>query len=159
MMDDHLPLLKRREIEAQIAAALIEEYSQQFGRKKALSVAAGVVRRLAREAGQKLAMQRGKNTLVELAAIAKDIWAAEQSLDIEFLQQSETRLDFNVTRCRYAEMYAGLGVKEFGFVLSCSRDQTFSQGFNPNINLTRTHTIMQGHSFCDFRFELISLDG
>jgi predicted hydrocarbon binding protein len=159
MMDVQLPLLKRREIEAQIAAALIEEYAQRFGREEALSVAAGVVRRLAREAGQNLAMQRGKNTLAELAIIAKEFWAEENALEIEFLKQSDTRLDFNVTRCRFAEMYAELGLKEFGFVLSCNRDHTFSQGFNPNIKLTRTQTIMQGHSLCDFRFELISLQG
>lgn len=55
-------------------------------------------------------------------------------------------------RCRYAEMYRSLGIPEVGVLLSCNRDFSLVEGFNPDVQLTRTQTIMQGASPCDFRF-------
>jgi hypothetical protein len=39
-------------------------------------------------------------------------------------------------------------------VLSCNRDATFCEGYDPRIKLTRTQTIMGGASHCDFRYRL-----
>jgi hypothetical protein len=39
-------------------------------------------------------------------------------------------------------------------VLSCNRDSALIEGFNPEVNLTRTQTLMQGASHCDFRYRL-----
>jgi len=63
---------------------------------------------------------------------------------------------FNVTRCRYAEMYKELGVQEYGALLSCGRDAALIVGFNPKIKFTRTQTIMSGAPYCDFRYELMA---
>jgi hypothetical protein len=49
-------------------------------------------------------------------------------------------------------MYRSLGIAEVGALLSCNRDFSLVEGFNPDIALTRTQTIMQGASHCDFRF-------
>jgi len=49
-------------------------------------------------------------------------------------------------------MYEKLGIKELGCVLSCSRDFSFMEGFNPEIELIRTKTIMEGSECCDFRY-------
>jgi hypothetical protein len=75
---------------------------------------------------------------------------------MDVLEQSPERLSFNVTRCRYAEMYRALGLADLGASLSCQRDFALAQGFNPAIELTRTQTIMGGAPFCDFRFRLAS---
>ena len=79
----------------------------------------------------------------------------EVSRERQPLGPTKTRfglLSFNVTRCRYAEMYRSLGIAEVGALLSCNRDFSLVEGFNPDIALTRTQTIMQGASHCDFRF-------
>ena len=57
------------------------------------------------------------------------------------------------TRCRYAEFYKELGEPELGFLLVCGADFTTAEGFGPDIKLTRTQTIMQGASHCDFRYK------
>jgi hypothetical protein len=49
-------------------------------------------------------------------------------------------------------MYRALGIPELGGLLSCNRDQALIQGFNPNVQLERTQTIMEGAPFCDFRY-------
>jgi L-2-amino-thiazoline-4-carboxylic acid hydrolase len=37
-------------------------------------------------------------------------------------------------------------------LLVCDLDFPFAEGFGPDIKLTRTQTIMQGASHCDFRY-------
>jgi hypothetical protein len=39
-----------------------------------------------------------------------------------------------------------------GPMLSCARDFALIEGFNPQIRLTRTQTLMEGAPFCDFRY-------
>jgi hypothetical protein len=38
----------------------------------------------------------------------------DDALHIDVLEQSEEALAFNVTRCRYAELYRALGIPELG---------------------------------------------
>ena len=68
------------------------------------------------------------------------------------LDHTDAALNFNVTRCPYAEMYRALGIPELGAILSCNRDYALMEGFNPDAELTRTQTILSGASHCDFRF-------
>lgn len=45
-----------------------------------------------------------------------------------------------------------MGLGEIGHLLSCQRDGTFCEGYDPKLKLTRTQTIMQGASHCDFHY-------
>jgi hypothetical protein len=76
---------------------------------------------------------------------------------MDVLVQNEKFFAFNVTRCRYAEMYRELGIPELGAVLSCHRDGEFCRGYNPAIGFERTQTIMQGATHCDFRYTLAGI--
>jgi hypothetical protein len=68
------------------------------------------------------------------------------------IEQSEDAFAFDVTRCRYAEFYRELGEPELSFLLVCSADFDTAEGFGGDIALTRTQTIMQRASHCDFRY-------
>ena len=87
-----------------------------------------------------------------LKQLAEELWAGGGGLDIEVLGKSDRHVDFNVTRCRYAEFYQELGLAELGYQLQCSRDHAMLAGFNPAMELSRTQTLMEGGSCCDFRF-------
>jgi hypothetical protein len=153
-----LPLLQQREIEARIVGPVIRAFAEEVGQERALDIVAGVIRDLARESGAELARLLGEHTL-EAFAQSLDRWRENGALEIDILEQSPERLSFNVTRCRYAEMYRALGLADLGASLSCQRDFALAQGFNPDIELTRTQTIMGGAPFCDFRFRLAKADG
>jgi hypothetical protein len=148
---NEIGVLKRREIEARILAPLLEALGAEFGQERVLEVARAAVIRIAHEQGAQLAAAAGGDTLSHFAA-AQAAWKKDDAIQTEVLEQSEERFAFNVTRCRYAEMYRALGIPELGAVLSCNRDYALIEGFNPNIKLTRTQTIMQGAPCCDFRF-------
>jgi hypothetical protein len=147
-------LLKRREIEAQIAVPLIRACAEKMGREQAQTVATEAIRALARAAGREMAKKLGANNMAALATVVREVWSRGNALDVNILEESSQELSFDVTRCAYAELYEELGIKEFGGCLSCSRDASFAEGFNPRLKLQRTQTIMEGAPSCDFRFSL-----
>ncbi len=150
-------VLKRREIEARIVAPLLEALGQEFGRERVLEIAREVIINVAREQGGQLAEAMGASSLRHFAE-STAAWKKDDALQIEVLELNEERYSFNVTRCRYAEMYQALGIPELGALLSCNRDFSLIEGFSPAVTLTRTQTIMQGASCCDFRYRLRPAD-
>jgi hypothetical protein len=151
-MADQLSLLERRRIEAQIVGPLVRAVQGELGTERTLALLRGVVTRLAEESGAEMARQFGEASLSAFAQCL-DSWKEGEALEIDILEQTGQKLSFNVTRCRFAEMYRALGLADLGSSLSCQRDFALVQGFNPSIALTRTQTIMEGAPFCDFRFE------
>ena len=83
-----------------------------------------------------------------------DGFAAGDALDYEVIKQTPDAFEINITGCRYANFYKEIGAPELGFLLTCSADFTMAQGFGADVQLTRTQTIMQGASHCDFRYTL-----
>ena len=148
-----LDILTRREIEARIVAPLLEAFATEVGRERALDIVRKVILQIAREQGVQLAQQMGGCSLVHFAA-AQEAWKKGDAMDVDMLEQNEHRLAFNVTRCGYADMYNRLGITELGKTLSCGRDFALIEGFNPEINLARTQTILDGAPYCDFRYEV-----
>jgi hypothetical protein len=56
-------------------------------------------------------------------------------------------------------MYREMGLEAIGDLLSCNRDGTFVQGYNPDIEMERAHTLMQGHARCTFRYRMARAPG
>jgi len=147
-------ILTRREIEARIIVPLIKAFIKELGSDRTLEIVKGVIQTLAKESGAQLASHLGGNSIGHFAR-GLEFWTKDDALQIEVLKQNETIYSFNVLRCRYAEMYKDLGIPEFGSLLSCDRDFAMIEGFNQNIRLTRTKTIMEGADFCDFSYKVI----
>jgi hypothetical protein len=60
----------------------------------------------------------------------------------------------DVTDCVYAKFFQELGEPELGFLLVCSADFDIADEL-PNVELSRSQTIMQGASHCDFRYRFL----
>ncbi len=150
---NEIGVLRRREIEARIIAPLIAAFSEEFGRERVIEIAKRVIVEIARKQGKALADQLGGNSLDHFIS-GKDPWVKGDALQVEVLEATGTTYHFNVTRCRYAEMYRALGIPELGAVLSCGRDYALGEGFNPDLKLARTQTIMEGAPHCDFRYRM-----
>jgi hypothetical protein len=144
-------VLKRREIEARLIAPLIEALARECGREKVLQVVRETVVGMAKDQGRQLVQIMGGNSLQQYAAALPD-WTKDDALEIDLLELSDDKLHFNVTRCGYAEMYEALGLRELGLVLSCERDGALMKGFNSDVSLQRSQTILEGAPHCDFRY-------
>ena len=144
-------VLTRREIEARILAPVIDALGRRFGRDEVVAIVRQTIAGLARDQGRAMAAACGDNSLGSFAQTLGP-WTKDDALRLRVIQDAPAGFDFDVTRCRYAEMYRALGIPELGEVLSCQRDAALIEGFNPDVTLTRTQTIMQGAPCCDFRY-------
>lgn len=157
-----ISLIDRRHIEAQLASALVKGYAAELGEERAVAVLGRVIEELALTAGREAAASpaalpfsyQKDSPLVRLADIVSRVWQGDGALEIVFHERAADVLRFSVTRCRYAEMYAELGIQDLGFHLSCRRDAAFAQGLDPAIVMRRSGTLMRGASHCDFHFTL-----
>jgi L-2-amino-thiazoline-4-carboxylic acid hydrolase len=143
--------LQRRQIEARVLIPFITACREKFGDGPTSEVVATTIRAQAADEGAKWAGRFGSD-VAGLRALAETVWAGGGGLDMEVLDQTADRLAFNVTRCRYAEFYKELGLTDVGSLIHCSRDHAMVAGFNDDLELARSQTIMQGGSCCDFRF-------
>jgi predicted ArsR family transcriptional regulator len=142
--------LERRKIEAGVLVPMIQAFQRAIGAERANEIAREVIVELARKEGARWAEQNG-DTLEGIDRTTA-VWSGGGSLTIEPVAKSADRLEFNVTRCQYAEYFKSLGLPELGALFHCSRDFAMVAGFSPDLELERTQTIMQGASHCDFRF-------
>lgn len=151
-MSQPLPIIERRRIEAELLKEVYETLTDRYGKDSAKQLIAESVRRSSiKHAAQFAAQAEGGTSLQSFIDIQSN-WTAENALEIDPVYRDESRFDFNVTRCRYAEMYKAMGLGEIGGLLSCNRDGSFCEGYDPKLKMTRTQTIMEGASHCDFRY-------
>lgn len=147
-----LSMIERRRIEATILKHVYETVKAGHGEVAARQVVADSVRRSSIEQGRQMAAEVGGKTSLQTFADIQPRWSADGAITMEVQESSATRLEFNITCCRYAEMYREMGMGDIGHLLSCQRDGTFCEGYDPKLKLTRTQTIMQGASHCDFKY-------
>jgi hypothetical protein len=152
-LNEQIGVLKRREVEARLLAPILEALGDEFGHDKVRAITGDEIIRIAREQGAALVDVVGGHSL-SCFADSLQFWTRDDALEIDVLERSDDTFSFNVTRCRYAELYRELGVPELGALLSCNRDFALIEGFNDSVELTRTQTIMEGASYCDFRYRL-----
>ncbi len=152
MSDERIGMLEQRRIEAAVIKPIYEEMKKRFGKDAAQEVLRDAITESAVAAGAEFAAEfDGKTDLKAFQEIGKH-WLKGGALEKEYLKRTDDEYHFNVTRCRYSEMYKEMGVGEIGHLLSCHRDATFCQGFDKRIALERTQTIMSGAPHCDFRY-------
>lgn len=155
MSDEQLGILRQRRIEAAFAKGIYEEMKAELGEARAKAILSRAVVKMAKETAAAMARQApgGEGTLEHFIAL-QPLWTKDDALEIETLRRDGRHYDFNVTRCRYAEMYREMGLAELGAVLSCNRDGAFCEGYHPKLKLERTQTIMGGAPHCDFRYTM-----
>ncbi len=167
MTKTKLPILQQRRIEANIIKPIYEEMVERLGKARAVEILRAAITRDSIQQGQAYAKidggggdrgdgdgddGEGRETTLQGFHALLPQWKANGALEVEMLAEADDHVHYNVTRCKYAEMYKEMGLAEIGHILSCGRDGTFCTGYNANIKLDRSQTIMQGAGHCDFRY-------
>ena len=149
-----MPILTQRRIEAAFAKGVYDEMKAELGEETAQRILSNAVIKLAKQAAAEMAKQApdGKANLDSFRAI-QPRWTAEDALRIDVVTSTASEFHFNVTRCRYAEMYRAMGLADLGALLSCNRDGAFCEGYDSQLKLQRTQTLMGGATHCDFRYQ------
>ena len=143
-------VLMRRETEVRILVPFLQDLYEEFSKEKILNVLEKTIKEIAKTQGEEFSKEYGNNVDAFLDTLK--FWTKDDALEIDVLEKSDSKLSFNVTRCKYAEMYSALGISDLGAVLSCNRDAALIEGFNPKASLDRKETIMSGDKCCTFRY-------
>ena len=146
-----IPLLEQVKIQAQALVPLVRRLQAELGEERANAIVREALGEQYRRYGEKWWRAQGAGDLGEKMASAFRWFAGGEALDYVVLEKSPDAFDVNVTRCRYAEFYKAIGAPELGFLLTCSADYSLAEGYD-GVRLTRTQTLMQGASHCDFRY-------
>lgn len=152
-----LPILEKRRIQAQVIGPIHAAMVEALGREQADAILDAAIRKAAIAEGQAFAAEApgAGPSLAEFIKL-QELWTRNGALEVEILEATDTTFNFDVTRCRYAEMYRAMGLGHIGHLMSCNRDGTFCQGYDPSITLEREHTIMMGAPRCTFRYKSAS---
>jgi hypothetical protein len=153
-----VPLIEQIKIQAQVLVPLVKALRTELGEERANLIVRRALGELYREHGEKWWRKQAGSGLGERMNSALDKFAAGDALEYKVVRQAADGFDVDVTKCRYAEFYKELGEPELGFLLVCSADFPMAEGFGAVVELTRSQTIMQGASHCDFRYTLKTRD-
>ena len=154
-----IPVIQQAKIQAQILVPLVKTLQAELGEERANALVRRSLGDIYRRYGEEFRRTKNEKNLGKIMASAWATYAREDALDYRVIEQSQDAFEIDVTGCRYAEFYKKLGEPELGFLLVCSADFPTAEGLGPDIKLTRTQTIMQGASHCDFRYKRLRETG
>jgi predicted ArsR family transcriptional regulator len=149
-----LTLLERRRIEAGVLVPIIRAMQAEFGEEAVNRVVGETIKGIARAQGEAERARAHIDSVEALGDRMTNGVLREGSLIVDVVEQTDTRFGFNVTRCKFKEMYEEMGAGDLGFLLSCNRDFAMFEGLAPGLDFQRTQTRMQGAEHCDFRYKV-----
>lgn len=152
--ESELGILARRRIEAEIIKPIYQILVREIGKARAQAVIGEAVEQAAIGAGREFASKEPGGATLRSFVKLQYLWEKDNALDVRVIDDDGQQYNYDVTRCRYAEMYQEMGLGEIGHLLSCARDDKFIVGYAPEVELQRTTTIMSGDACCDFRYRL-----
>jgi hypothetical protein len=148
-----IPLIEQVKIQAQVLVPLVKALQAELGEERANALVRKALGAQYRKFGDRWWRAQPGPGFEDKMASTFERFAAADALEYDVVQQGPEAFEVNVTGCRYAQFYQELGVPELGFLLVCHSDFAMTEGF-PDVELTRTQTLMQGASHCDFRYSL-----
>jgi len=152
--NNELGILARRKIEAEIIKPIYDILVRDLGKTRAQAIIGEAIEQAAVAAGAEFARNEPEGADLRSFVALQYLWEKDNALDVRVIDNDDEHYNYDVTRCRYAEMYHEMGLGEIGHLLSCARDEKFIVGYAPDVELTRTTTVMQGAPCCDFRYRV-----
>ena len=132
---------------------IIKALQAELGEERANALVRKALGDVYRRLGEQWWQAKESKHVGENMALTFASFARGDSIDYSVRAQSQDTYEIDVTGGRYAQFYKELGEPELGFLLVCSSDFPFAERFGPDIKLTRTQTIVQGATHCDFRYK------
>jgi hypothetical protein len=154
VVDPRLSLLDKTRIQAQVLVPVLQTLRSELGKAKADAI----VKQALREWSKQLFAAIGNS----IDGSPRRKWAAmhtamaeitERDVSVEMLRHDKEALEFDITRCRFAEFFRALDEPELGALLICETDFDIAAAGGGEVTFTRDQTIMQGAPSCTFRYK------
>lgn len=148
-----IPLIEQIRIRAQVLVPLLRAFQNEIGSDRTNEIVRKALRSYAHKVGQEMRSQLKGNSMEKVAAFIS-MSSAGDALDVEVLKQTPDAFEIKVTGCRYTQIFKELNATDLGFLCLCELDIPLAESFVPDVEFTRTQTIMQGASHCDHRYQM-----
>jgi predicted ArsR family transcriptional regulator len=153
MVDSEVSFLDKAKIQAQVLVPVMRALREALGKDKADALVkqalSGWSRQLFAEIGQDI--EGGRRRWAKMQGALNEI--SKAGVESTEPVRDADKLEFDVTRCSYAEFFRALNEPELGALLMCSTDFDIAATSEGAVTLTREQTIMQGGSSCTFRYQ------
>jgi hypothetical protein len=134
-------------------APILHSLARELGEDQVLEALKKVTYESGWQVGQAAARQAPCNDFAAFNAWARDLnhfW--RHTLTFETIEDSPQAFEVKVTECLWAKTLREIGEADIGYLLICHPDYSYCQGFNPQISMSRSKTLMQGDSYCNHRW-------
>ncbi len=93
----------------------------------------------------------------DIQGIHDFLWSTlpELGFEFSFVDHSDSR-EYKITKCPWADFASENGIEDFVFAYHCMSDYPIVEGYNPNIEFTRTKTLMMGDDCCNHCYRMKS---
>jgi hypothetical protein len=150
-----ISVMDRAKIQAQVLLPLVRALREEIGEEHTNEILLGALDEAVRERIQAEAQQLEGTPLEKFEAMMRRSGAANApQLEMEMLEATPETLRFNVHSCKYAEFFTALGEPELGAMLLCAGDFPMAAVGGPGVQFTRSRTLMQGETHCDFCYRI-----
>jgi hypothetical protein len=154
MVDSRISLLDKTRIQAQVLVPVLRALRAELGNDRANAL----VKQALRDWSTQLFAAIGdgiegspRRKWATMQNALRDV--SEREVEFEVKRHDEEALEFDVTRCRFAEFFRALGEPELGALLICETDFDIASAGESEVSLDRAQTIMRGAPSCTFRYK------
>jgi hypothetical protein len=145
--------LDRARIQAQVLVPVVRALRAELGKDRADALVkqalSGWSRQLFVEIGKDI--EGGRRRWARMQGALNEI--SRPGVESTEPVKDAGKLEFDDTRCRYAEFFRALDEPELGALLMCSTDFDIAATSDGEVTLERRQTIMQGAPSCTFRYK------
>lgn len=132
---------------------LLTFFSAKLGPEKAVELLKEWSTGESTEAGKRTAQRLGAS---DFTALKKFFSPAnpgyKNTLTLEVVESTDRAHELKVTECLWADCFLKNKAGDLGYASVCFGDYAFARAFNPQIEMVRDKTLMQGHSICNHRY-------
>jgi len=146
----------RQLMSAQFNAAFIpfiKYCAKELGREKTIEMLKAYSSEGSVDGAKRVAQRLGKNDFEALKSFfSPSSPAFANTLSFTLTESTDKAHELQVTECLYAKIFLDAGVGDLGYAGVCFGDYAFARSFNPQIEMVRDKTLMQGDPFCNHRY-------
>ena len=154
LVDPQVSLLDKTRIQAQVLVPVLRALRAELGKDKAAAIVTQALRDWSKQLFAAIGDSIEGSPRRKWAAI-QSVWGevSGKEVEVDVLRQDKEALDIDVTHCRFAEFFRGLGEPELGALLICAADFDIAAAGEGEVSLERAQTLMQGAPSCTFRYK------
>ncbi|TAJ40040.1 MAG: 2-amino-thiazoline-4-carboxylic acid hydrolase [Reyranella sp.] len=154
LVDPQVSLLDKTRIQAQVLVPVLRALRAELGKDRADVLVTQALRDWSKQLFAAIGEGIEGSPRRKWATI-QSVWGevSGKEVEVDVLRQDKEALDIDVTRCRFAEFFRGLGEPELGALLICAADFDIAAAGEGEVSLERAQTLMQGAPSCTFRYK------